>query len=81
MREALRDALVDSKSFLTQVPSIHTDDNEIPCPQCHLVQVTCITFTPEDMLLKDNQHDRSLYYTGYIGPYALRGSMSTRGLL
>ena len=26
----------------------------------------CITFTPEDMLLKDNQHDRPLYYIGYI---------------
>jgi len=29
--------------------------------------VPSITFTPEDMLLKDNKHDRPLYYTGYIG--------------
>jgi len=38
MREALRDALADSKSFLTQVPSIPTDDNRASCPQCHMVQ-------------------------------------------
>jgi len=40
-----------------------------PCPQCHLVQrqVPSISFTPEDMFLKDNEHDRPLYYTGYIG--------------
>ena len=36
--EALKDALVDSKTFLTQVPVIPTDDDRIPCPQCHLVQ-------------------------------------------
>jgi len=29
--------------------------------------VPCITFPPEDMLLKDNKHDRPLYYIGYIG--------------
>jgi len=26
-----------------------------------------ITFSPKDMLLKDNKHDRPLYYIGYIG--------------
>ena len=43
--------------------------NGVSCSQCHLVQhqVSCITFTPEDMLLKDNRHDRLLYYRGYIG--------------
>jgi len=58
-RETLRDALADLESFLTEVPSISFDDNRAPCPQCHLVQqqVPCITFTPEDMLLKDNWHD------------------------
>jgi len=30
-------------------------------------QVPSITFTPEDMLLKDNKYNRPLYYTGYIG--------------
>ena len=67
MREALRDALADSESFLTQVP-IPTKDDRASCPQCHILQqqVSCITFTPEDMFLKDNQHERLLYYTGYI---------------
>ena len=60
-REALRDALADSETFLTQVPTIPSDDDRNPYPQCHLVQrqVSSITFTPEDMLLKDNTHDRS----------------------
>ncbi|KAJ6841567.1 uncharacterized protein M6B38_306770 [Iris pallida] len=26
-----------------------------------------IVFTPQDMLIKTNLHDRPLYYTGYIG--------------
>jgi len=29
-------------------------------------QVSCITFTPEYMLLKDNWYNRPLYYTEYI---------------
>jgi len=51
-----------------QVP-IPTKEDGASCSRCHLVQqqVPCITFTPEDMLLKDNRHDRPLYYTGYIG--------------
>ena len=63
------DALANSESFLAQVPSISTDDNKTSCPQCDLVQqqVPCITFTPENMLLKDNRHNPPLYYTGYIG--------------
>ena len=42
--------------------------------QCHLVQqqVPFITFTPEGMLLKDNKHDRPLYYTGYIGSTCIK---------
>jgi len=45
------------------------DDSQALCPECHHVQqkVPAITFTVEDMLLKDNKHDRPLYYTGYIG--------------
>ena len=30
-------------------------------------KIPTITFTVEDMLLKDNKHDRPLNYTGYIG--------------
>ena len=68
-REALRDALVNSEIFLTQVPATPMDDDRIPCPQWHLMQqqMPSITFTPEDMLLKVNKHDRPLYYTRYIG--------------
>ena len=67
-REALRDALADSESFLMQVP-IPTKDDGASCPRCHLLQqkMPVITFTAEDMLLKDNKHDRPLYYAGYIG--------------
>ena len=69
MKEALKDALADSGFFLTQVSSILTDDSGTPYPHCHLAsqQVPNITFTPENMLLKNNRHDRTLYYTGYIG--------------
>jgi len=44
-RKALRDALVNSESFLTQVPSILTGESETPCPYCHLAlqQVPSIT--------------------------------------
>ena len=44
------------------------DDIQPLCPECHHIQlkIPAITFTTEDMLLKDNKHDRPLYYTGYI---------------
>jgi len=44
------------------------DDSQPLCYECHYVQlkVPAITFTVEDMLLKDNKYDRPLYYTGYI---------------
>jgi len=68
-REALRDALADSESFLTHMRETPQDDTQSLCSECHHVQpkVPAITFTAEDMLLKDNKHDRPLYYTGYIG--------------
>jgi len=68
-REALRDALANSESFLTYMPEIPKDDTQSACPKCHHVQSTvpAITFTAEDMLLKNNKYDRPLYYTGYIG--------------
>jgi len=68
-REALRDALANSESFLTHMPETPKDDTQPPCSECHHIQlkVPAITFTAEDMLLKDNKHDRPLYYTGYIG--------------
>ena len=67
-REALRDALANSESFLTYMPEIPKDDAPSSCPECHHVQskVPAITFTVEDMVLKDNKHDHPLYYIGYI---------------
>jgi len=57
-REALRDALANSESFLTCMPEVPNDDIQSSCPECHHVQskVPTITFTAEDMLLKDNKH-------------------------
>ena len=62
-----RKALRHLESFLIQVPS-PTDESGTPCPHCHLAlqQVPSITFTPEDIFLKDNKHDRPLYYIWYI---------------
>ena len=39
----------------------------MPLMSSGTTKVPCITFTPEDMLFKDNRHDRPLYYTWYIG--------------
>jgi len=64
-----REALANSESFLTHMPEAPRDDTQHSCSECHHVQlkVPAITFTAEDMLLKDNKHNRPLYYTGYIG--------------
>jgi len=71
IREALREALAESESFLTQLPLVPAEDEESEafCSHCHAViqQVPSITFMDEDMLLKDNNHDRPLYHNGYIG--------------
>ena len=50
------------------MPETPKDDTLPPCSECHLIQsrVSAITFTAEDMLLKDIKHDRPLYYTGCI---------------
>ena len=50
------------------MPEASEDDSQALCPECYHKQskVPAITFTAEDMLLKDNKHDRPLYYTGYI---------------
>ena len=67
-REALRDALANLESFLTHMPETPGGDAQPSCSECHHTQskVHAITFTAEDMLLKDNKHDRPLYYTGYL---------------
>jgi len=68
-REALRDVLANSETFLTCIPEVSNHNVQSSCPECHHVQsrVPAITFTAEDMLLQDNKHDRPLYYTRYIG--------------
>ena len=35
IREALRDALANSESFLTYMPEIPKDDTQSSCPECH----------------------------------------------
>ena len=56
------------------MPETPGDDTQPLCSECHHVQskVPAITFTAEDMLLKDNKHDRPLYYTGYIGSTCIK---------
>jgi len=58
-REALRDALANSESFLTYMPEASEDDTQPLCPECHHTQlrISAITFTAEDMLLKDNKYN------------------------
>jgi len=50
------------------MPETPKDDTQPLCSECHHVQskIPAITFTAEDMLLKDNKHNRPLYYTEYI---------------
>jgi len=43
--------------------------------------VPSITFTPEDMLLKDNKYDRPLYYTGYIGSTCIERIQSALSII
>jgi len=63
-RDALREALADAEIFMTQIPTMcaKKDDNH-----CHHTskQFPCITFTQENMQVKE-KHDRPLYYTRYI---------------
>ena len=68
-REVLRDALANSESFLIHMSEASEDDSQPLYPECHHVQLKmpAITFTAEDMPLKDNKHDRPLYFTGYMG--------------
>ena len=67
--EAIRDALANSELFLTHMPKTPGDVSQPLYSECQHIQskVPAIIFTAENMLLKDNKHDRPLYYTGYIG--------------
>lgn len=62
-RDAVLEALVDFEIFLTQV-SLPAEEK---CCCCHQISyLTSITFSAEDMLVKNPNHDRLLYYIGYI---------------
>ena len=64
-RKALREALANVKAFMTQIrakPEEEDEENYLHASQ----YVPCITFTPNDMQVKE-RHDRPLYFTGYIG--------------
>jgi len=63
-RDALREALVDAEIFITQSPARCGEREDRHCYHT-LKQFFCITFTPEDMQIKE-KHDRPQYYTGYI---------------
>ena len=73
-REALKDTLANSKSFLIHILEASENVTQLLCPECHHVQLKmrAISFTAEDMLLKDNKHDQPLYYTGYIGSTCIK---------
>ena len=60
--------MADSESFLTHISETPEDDNQTLCSECRHIQskIPAITFTAEEMLLKDNKHNRPLYYTEYI---------------
>src|SRR3954462_9605206 len=63
-REALREALVDTEVFVTQLPIGSAID------ELHSLNVSCvptdIVFIPEDMQVQ-GRYARPLYFTGYIG--------------
>ena len=73
-REALRNALANLESFLTYMPDTPENDTQPLCSECRHIQsrVPAITFTAEDMLLRDNKHNRPLYYIGYINSTCIK---------
>jgi len=64
-RDARREALADAEVFVTQIPAACEEKDDSLCHYASK-QFSYITFTPEDMQVKGN-HDRLLYYTGYVG--------------
>ena len=63
-REALREALANSEAFIAQILAEYEEEDEAYCLQTSK-HFSCITFTPDDMLIK-GKYDSPLYYTGYI---------------
>jgi len=63
------------------MPDASEDNSLTLCPECHHIQpkMPAITFTAEDMFLKDNKHDRPLYYIGYIGSTCIKRIQADQG--
>lgn len=64
MRDGLREALVDSELFLHQVLPLRYGMSTLPLSP--VSTLPSITFTLEDTLVKNLDHDRLLSYMGYI---------------
>lgn len=63
-RDALYEVLADLEMFLTQVPPLTNEK----CCCCHQVSsLPNITSSSKDMLVKNPNYERTLYYIGYIG--------------
>lgn len=66
-RDALREALINSESFIVHLPKSKDKETGAVCQLCHqVIAMPSITFTLENVLIKDPNHDRQLYYIGYI---------------
>lgn len=69
-RDALHEALVNLETFLTQVLPL----TNVECYCCDQVSsLPSIAFSLEDMLVKNSNHGRPLYYTEYIRSIKLKG--------
>lgn len=64
-RDALREVLANSESFLVQVLPPIKEEPTLPLPH-HVSSFPNITFTL-DILVKNFKHDQPLYYIEYIG--------------
>lgn len=66
-KDALIETLADSKTFLTQIAEPSANE-KAPYPSCHQTQkIPHITFSPEDMQVKNLKYNIPLYYSGYVG--------------
>ena len=70
IKEALWDALANSETFLAQVPAVSVNEGTT-CSQCYSViqEILDITFSFEDMLIKDNPHDIPIHRIYWLCSY------------
>lgn len=62
IREALREALEDSEVFVAYISEIAKEKEKL-CTLCHQtsMNISFITFTLEDIQVKNNKHHQHLY--------------------